>query len=59
MTMKERIDKAKTKLSEKNPQETELKNDKLSNNKIKGENELWLIIKAKILQKLNFMDVKF
>ena len=38
MTMKERIDKAKTKLSEKN-QETELKNDKLSNNKIKGENE--------------------
>ena len=40
MTMKERIDKAKTKLSEKNPQETELKNDKLSNNKIKGENEL-------------------
>ncbi|PFG88378.1 peptidase E, partial [Lactococcus lactis subsp. lactis] len=40
MTMKERIDKAKTKLSEKKPQETELKNDKLSNNKIKGENEL-------------------
>ena len=39
MTMKERIDKAKTKLSEKKPQETELKNDKLSNNKIKGENE--------------------
>ncbi|UPS11466.1 hypothetical protein [Lactococcus lactis] len=35
MTMKERIDKAKTKLSEKKPQETELKNDKLSNNKIK------------------------
>lgn len=59
MTMEERIDKAKTKCSEKNPQETELKNDKLSNNKIKGENELWLIIKAKILQKLNFMDVKF
>ena len=59
MTMKERIDKAKTKLSEKKPQETELKNDKLSNNKIKGENELWLITKAKILQKLNFMDVKF
>ncbi|KSU05822.1 hypothetical protein LMG9446_1974 [Lactococcus lactis subsp. lactis] len=29
-----------TKLSEKKPQETELKNDKLSNNKIKGENEL-------------------
>ena len=40
MTMKERIDKAKTKLSEKKLQETELKNDKLSNNKIKGENEL-------------------
>ena len=40
MTMKERIDKAKTKCSEKKPQETELKNDKLSNNKIKGENEL-------------------
>lgn len=40
MTMEERIDKAKTKCSEKNPQETELKNDKLSNNKIKGENEL-------------------
>lgn len=40
MTMKERIDKAKTKLSEKKSQETELKNDKLSNNKIKGENEL-------------------
>lgn len=40
MTMKERIDKAKTKLSEKKPQKTELKNDKLSNNKIKGENEL-------------------
>ena len=40
MTMKERIDQAKTKLSEKKPQETELKNDKLSNNKIKGENEL-------------------
>ena len=59
MTMKERIDKAKTKLSEKKPQETELKNDKLSNNKIKGENEWWLITKAKILQKLNFMDVKF
>ena len=39
MTMKERIDKAKTKLSEKKPQETELKNDKLSNHKIKGENE--------------------
>ncbi|MEI3628548.1 hypothetical protein, partial [Lactococcus lactis] len=39
MTMKERIDKAKTKCSEKKPQETELKNDKLSNNKIKGENE--------------------
>ena len=59
MTMKERIDKAKTKLSEKKPQETELKNDKLSNNKIKGENEWWLTIKAKILHKLNFMDVKF
>ena len=59
MTMKERIDKAKTKWSEKKPQETELKNDKLSNNKIKGENEWWLTIKAKILQKLNFMDVKF
>ena len=59
MTMKERIDKAKTKLSEKKPQETELKNDKLSNNKIKGENEWWSTIKAKILQKLNFMDVKF
>lgn len=40
MTMKERIDKAKTKCSEKKPQETELKNDKLSNHKIKGENEL-------------------
>ena len=40
MTMKERIDKAKTKCSEKKPQETELKNDKLSNNKIKGENDL-------------------
>ena len=40
MTMKERIDKAKTKLSEKKSQETELKNDKLSNKKIKGENEL-------------------
>ena len=59
MTMKERIDKAKTKLSEKKPQETELKNDKLSNHKIKGEKEWWLTIKAKILQKLNFMDVKF
>ena len=40
MTMKERIDKAKTKCSEKKPQEIELKNDKLSNHKIKGENEL-------------------
>ena len=40
MTMKERIDKAKTKCSEKKSQETELKNDKLSNKKIKGENEL-------------------
>ncbi|WP_373962059.1 hypothetical protein [Lactococcus lactis] len=40
MTMKERIDKAKTKCSEKKPQETELKNDKLSNNKIKGEKRL-------------------
>ena len=59
MTMKERIDKAKTKWSEKKSQETELKNDKLSNNKIKGENEWWSTIKAKILQKLNFMDVKF
>uniref|UniRef100_UPI003242BAC4 hypothetical protein n=1 Tax=Lactococcus sp. TaxID=44273 RepID=UPI003242BAC4 len=39
MTMKERIDKAKTKCSEKKLQETELKNDKLSNHKIKGENE--------------------
>ena len=35
MTMKERIDKAKTKWSEKKSQETELKNDKLSNKKIK------------------------
>ncbi|EQC82153.1 hypothetical protein LLT1_15420 [Lactococcus cremoris subsp. cremoris TIFN1] len=31
--------RTKTKLSEKKPQETELKNDKLSNHKIKGENE--------------------
>ena len=59
MTMKERIDKAKTKCSEKKSQETELKNDKLSNKKIKGENELWLTIKAKNLQKQNFTDEKF
>ena len=59
MTMKERIDKAKTKWSEKKPQETELKNDKLSNHKIKGEKELWLTIKAKNLQKQNFTDEKF
>ena len=59
MTMKERIDKEKTKLSEKKLQETELKNDKLSNNKIKGENEWWLTIKAKNLQKQNFTDEKF
>ena len=59
MTMKERIDKAKTKWSEKKSQETELKNDKLSNKKIKGENEWWLTIKAKNLQKQNFTDEKF
>ncbi|MCT1190928.1 hypothetical protein EFL96_13910, partial [Lactococcus lactis] len=39
MTMKERIDKAKAKRSEKKAQSNDLKNDKLSNKKIKGENE--------------------
>ena len=58
MTMKESIDKAKTKCSEKKTQENEIKNYKLSNKKIKRENELRSNIHAKILQKLNFIEVK-
>ena len=47
MTMKERIDKAKTKLSEKKPQETELKND-IENNEVIEQEKMFENLEQKL-----------